>query len=63
MPVILPRDAEAAWLDPDESRTAAVLPLLRPYPAERMAAYPVSTAVNSPQHDGPALIAPAPAGA
>jgi putative SOS response-associated peptidase YedK len=58
MPVILPRDAEAVWLDPQETRAAAVLPLLQPYPAEAMAAYPVSTAVNSPRNEGPALIAP-----
>jgi putative SOS response-associated peptidase YedK len=58
MPAILPREAEAAWLDPAETRAAAVLPLLRPYPAERMATYRVSTAVNSKRNEGPALIAP-----
>jgi putative SOS response-associated peptidase YedK len=58
MPVILPRESEAAWLDPQETRTASVLPLLQPYPAQAMAAYPVSTAVNSPQNEGAALIAP-----
>ncbi len=58
MPVILPRAAEAVWLDPHETRAAAVLPLLQPYPAQPMAAYPVSAAVNSARNDGPALIAP-----
>jgi putative SOS response-associated peptidase YedK len=58
MPVILARDAEAAWLDPGETRAAAVLPLLQPFPAEAMAAYAVSTAVNSPGTDGPAPIEP-----
>jgi putative SOS response-associated peptidase YedK len=58
MPVILPREAEAAWLDPQETRAAALLPLLQPYTSEAMAAYPVSTAVNSPRNEGPALIAP-----
>jgi len=58
MPVILPREAEAAWLDPKENRAAAVLSFLQPITAEAMDAYPVSTAVNSPRNDGPALIAP-----
>jgi putative SOS response-associated peptidase YedK len=61
MPVILPQDAEPAWLDPEETAAAAVLPLLQPYDAEAMAAYPVSTAVNSPRHQGPALLTPLPA--
>ncbi len=60
MPVILPRDAEAAWLDPQETRAAAVLPMLQPYPAEAMEAYPVSSAVDSPRNDRPALIAQMP---
>ncbi|MFS8885321.1 hypothetical protein [Synechococcus sp. H70.2] len=34
------------WRDP-----ARLLPLLRPYPAEAMAAYPVSTHVNNPRHE------------
>jgi putative SOS response-associated peptidase YedK len=35
-----------------------VLGLLKPYPAEGMAAYPVSRLVNSPHNDGPELIIP-----
>jgi putative SOS response-associated peptidase YedK len=58
MPVILPRDAEAAWLDPGLQDTAALLTLLRQYPAERMEAYPVSRLVSSVRNDGPALIEP-----
>jgi putative SOS response-associated peptidase YedK len=61
MPAILEPDAEAAWLDPQVIDGGAVLPLLRPFPAERMEAYPVSTLVSSPQNDGPALVEPAPA--
>jgi putative SOS response-associated peptidase YedK len=61
MPVILPAEAEAVWLDPAISDPARLLPLLQPYPAERMRAYPVSGAVNSVAHDGAALIAPMPA--
>ncbi len=41
------------WRDP-----ARLLPLLRPYPAEAMAAYPVSTHVNNPCHEDPPCRAP-----
>ncbi|HEV7665588.1 MAG TPA: SOS response-associated peptidase, partial [Chloroflexota bacterium] len=58
MPVILRPEDEAVWLDPRSSPTDAVLALLRPYPAELMEAYAVSTLVNSFQNDGPGLIAP-----
>jgi putative SOS response-associated peptidase YedK len=33
------------------------MPLLKPYPAEEMAAHPVSTLVNNPANDSPQLIA------
>jgi putative SOS response-associated peptidase YedK len=61
MPVILDPDAEAPWLDPRLVDSATLLPYLRPLPAERMEAYPVSSLVSSPQNDGPALIEPVPA--
>jgi putative SOS response-associated peptidase YedK len=58
MPVILPREAEAAWLDPAFRDTGALLQLLRPYPSEALEAYPVATLVSSVRNDGPELIAP-----
>ncbi len=58
MPVILPRDAYAEWLAPDERSTDALQPLLIPYPGEEMETYPVSTFVNRPMHDSPQCIAP-----
>jgi putative SOS response-associated peptidase YedK len=58
MPVILDREDENLWLDPDATETERLLPLLRPYPARRMEAYPVSRAVNSPTNESPALITP-----
>jgi putative SOS response-associated peptidase YedK len=58
MPVILSREDERAWLDP-ATPFDHVLALLRPYPAERMHAYPVSTLVNNPRNDGQQLITPA----
>jgi putative SOS response-associated peptidase YedK len=58
MPVILGREDEDLWLDPDATETERLLPLLRPYPARHMAAYPVSRAVNSPTNESPTLITP-----
>ena len=58
MPVILPPEAYSHWLDPDECQPADLDPLLVPYPAEQMAAYPVSRQVNAPQVDTPECIAP-----
>jgi putative SOS response-associated peptidase YedK len=59
MPVILPREAYALWLEPGEADPLHLQALLRPYPAQEMQAYPVSTLVNSPANDTPACIVPA----
>jgi len=55
MPMILAPEDYARWLDPatDPGELSA---LLRPYPSDEMTAYPVSTYVNSPTHDGPRCI-------
>lgn len=58
MPVILPREAEMQWLDRTVEDPQALLQLLTPYPAEAMAAHPVSQLVNSPRNDTPACIEP-----
>jgi putative SOS response-associated peptidase YedK len=55
MPVILPTDAEAIWLDPSISKEHA-LSLLGPYPAELMAALPASSRVNSVRNDDAGLL-------
>jgi putative SOS response-associated peptidase YedK len=60
MPVILPEEAHAEWLDPANERIEALQRLLRPYPAEEMRAYPVRTLVNSAKNEGPELIEPVP---
>jgi len=60
MPVMLARGEERAWLeeeDPDALRS-----MLDPYPAEAVVAYPVSTAVNDPRNDSPAVVEPADVG-
>jgi putative SOS response-associated peptidase YedK len=58
MPVILPREVEQRWLDPQLEDSAALMQLLMPYPATLMLGFPVSKAVNSPNSDGRELIAP-----
>ena len=63
MPVILPADAEDAWLDP-ATPLAALGDLLRPFPTERTVLREVSRAVNDARHDAPdCLEAPGPEGA
>lgn len=59
MPVILPPEAQATWLDPEVRDPASLLPLLAPYPSGAMTAYPVSRTVNSPSNDGPGCVEPA----
>ncbi len=58
MPVILPPQAEAAWLDPGLDDPARLLPLLTPLPAAQMAGHPVSPEVNRPASQGEALTRP-----
>lgn len=55
MPVILDPEGQAAWLDPENRRAAA---LLVPCPAADMEAYAVGPAVGNPRHEGPELIEP-----
>lgn len=58
MPVILPRESEALWLDHDEQDVATLSELLLPYDSDQMEAYEVSTLVNSPRNNSPELISP-----
>ncbi len=58
MPVILSSADAEVWLDPGVHDPDRVQPLLRPYPAEEMVAYPVGPLVNDPAHDSPECIAP-----
>ena len=58
MPVVLPRTAEALWLDPGLTAAEAVLPLLAHPAAASLRRWPVSTAVNRSGHSDPALIGP-----
>jgi putative SOS response-associated peptidase YedK len=58
MPVIVDPEQMDFWLDPTVQDPKALKPLLVPYAAENMVAYPVSTLVNSPRHDMPQCIEP-----
>jgi putative SOS response-associated peptidase YedK len=58
MPVILPRETEAVWLDRTVEKPQRLLPLLAPYDPDLMAAYAVSPLVNSPKNDAPACLTP-----
>ena len=66
MPVILDREVEMRWLDPDLENGQAALSYLQPVPPDLFETYPVSSLVSSPRNQGPELIEPledAPAGA
>lgn len=57
MAVILNPEEEAFWLDM-KNKPEDVLPLLRPYDAGDLEAFPVSRAVNSPSVNNASLIEP-----
>ena len=57
MPVILPKNAQEEWLDPEQHDAHVLQQLLKPYTASDMFVQPVSKKVNSPQYDSADLIA------
>ncbi len=56
MPVILDPTDYAAWM---QSPPAEAAGLIRPFPAQRMRAYPVSKAVGNVRNNSPELVVPA----
>ncbi|MFZ5909546.1 MAG: SOS response-associated peptidase [Chloroflexota bacterium] len=58
MPVILRPDDYTQWMDTAPRTPESLLPFIKPYPAEKMTAYPVSALVNSPQNDRAECVAP-----
>jgi putative SOS response-associated peptidase YedK len=58
MPVILPEEAWADWLDPQEQDPLRLQANLVPYPDDRLILYPVSPLVNNVREDGPRLLEP-----
>ena len=60
MPVVLPPDAWAEWLDPANGDLAELSGLLVPAPPELFELRPVNAAVNNVRNDGPHLLDPPP---
>lgn len=58
MPVILPPESYARWLDTSIQAPEELMPLLAPYPSAQMEAYPVSTHVNRLANDDPGCVEP-----
>ena len=58
MPVILPKQDYADWLDPENTDPLELLPLLKAYPPREMEAFAVSRLVNAPANNSPECIAP-----
>jgi len=56
MPVILSKEAEKIWLDPNVQDVELLKSLLKPFEDGEMEAYEVSDAVNSPKNNNPDLI-------
>ncbi|MDS8743061.1 SOS response-associated peptidase family protein, partial [Streptococcus pneumoniae] len=56
MPVILSKQAEKTWLDPNIQDPELLQKLIKPYEAAELEAYEVSAAVNSPRNTGQELI-------
>jgi putative SOS response-associated peptidase YedK len=58
MPVILPREAWAAWLGEEPATAVELAALLKPFPADRMRAYMIGSRVNSVKNDDAGLLEP-----
>ncbi len=56
MPLILPEDSYEQWLSTGDFQANELAPLLQPFPADQMTAYPVSPLVNNPANDVPACV-------
>lgn len=51
MPVILDPDSYDLWLDPAMQNVAAISDLLKPYDAQLMRCYPITTRINHVAND------------
>ena len=58
MPVILQREDETGWLNPDMVEPERVQALLKPYPAGEMEEWRVGDRAKNPKNDSPELIKP-----
>ena len=58
MPVILQKDDEEAWLNPDLTEPEHLLPLLKQYPADLMETWRVGDGAKNPRNDSEELTQP-----
>jgi putative SOS response-associated peptidase YedK len=58
MPVILDAADYPSWLDPTRHECAQLQPFLRPFPSERLTAYPVGLQVNNARFDDKSCVLP-----
>jgi Uncharacterized conserved protein len=58
MPVIIPTSGYSDWLDPANQDIEKLKTFIRPFPADLMTAYPVSTRVSYAKNEGKELIEP-----
>ena len=58
MPVILPPEGYRRWLGQEATEPVHLLKLLRPFPAERMTAFPTGSRIGNVKNDDAALIEP-----
>jgi putative SOS response-associated peptidase YedK len=58
MPVILRKEDEEDWLNPDLTEPEHLLPLLKQYPAEEMETWRVGDGAKNPRNDSEELIKP-----
>ena len=58
MPVILASDAWSAWLGETNAKAEELQSLCRPFPSDRMTAWPVSARVGNVKNDNAELVKP-----
>jgi putative SOS response-associated peptidase YedK len=58
MPVILSREEEDEWLDPDMIEQERIEKFLDPFPSDKMKAWQISSLVNKPQNDFKEILKP-----
>jgi putative SOS response-associated peptidase YedK len=58
MPVILQKEDEKEWLNPDITEPALLLPLLKQYPPDQMEEWQVGESARNYKNDNPDLIKP-----
>ncbi len=57
-PVILEKEEEDIWLNPDIDEESQLSPLLKPFPDEKLEEWEVGAEVRNPRNDYPEVIEP-----